>query len=163
MTGDSSVSAPRSDQRLLTSSTPPGVPHPRDPLLRSSPCQEEDSAFGCRSSPHIRNQIKKGHPVRMAFFNFGAEGGTRTPTGLPTTPSRWRVYQFHHFGKRVNYQIFTLRALTAARAPEGPFPAVLRLRAAQPERARQACLAAAPLRPARCSLWKKSSFYPTGT
>jgi hypothetical protein len=23
----------------------------------------------------------------------GAEGGTRTPTGFPTTPSRWRVYQ----------------------------------------------------------------------
>jgi hypothetical protein len=29
---------------------------------------------------------------------FGAEGGTRTPTGFPTTPSRWRVCQFHHFG-----------------------------------------------------------------
>ncbi len=28
----------------------------------------------------------------------GAEGGTRTPTGCPTTPSRWRVCQFHHFG-----------------------------------------------------------------
>jgi hypothetical protein len=28
----------------------------------------------------------------------GAEGGTRTPTGFPTTPSRWRVCQFHHFG-----------------------------------------------------------------
>ena len=27
-----------------------------------------------------------------------AEGGTRTPTGLPATPSRWCVYQFHHFG-----------------------------------------------------------------
>ncbi len=29
---------------------------------------------------------------------IGAEGGTRTPTGFPTTPSRWRVCQFHHFG-----------------------------------------------------------------
>jgi hypothetical protein len=31
-------------------------------------------------------------------MEFGAEGGTRTPTGFPTTPSRWRVCQFHHFG-----------------------------------------------------------------
>src|SRR5579859_1899278 len=29
---------------------------------------------------------------------FGADGETRTPTGFPTTPSRWRVYQFHHVG-----------------------------------------------------------------
>ncbi len=28
----------------------------------------------------------------------GAEGGTRTRMGLPATPSRWCVYQFHHFG-----------------------------------------------------------------
>ena len=32
------------------------------------------------------------------FFVFGADGQTRTGTGLPTTPSRWRVYQFHHIG-----------------------------------------------------------------
>ena len=31
-------------------------------------------------------------------IQFGAEGRTRTGTGMPTTPSRWRVYQFHHFG-----------------------------------------------------------------
>ena len=30
----------------------------------------------------------------MACFLCGAEGRTRTGTGLPTTPSRWRVYQF---------------------------------------------------------------------
>src|SRR5213593_977828 len=33
-----------------------------------------------------------------SLLGFGAEGGTRTPTGFPTTPSRWRVCQFHHFG-----------------------------------------------------------------
>ena len=33
-----------------------------------------------------------------AFKVFGADGQTRTGTGLPTTPSRWRVYQFHHIG-----------------------------------------------------------------
>jgi hypothetical protein len=27
------------------------------------------------------------------------KGGFEPPRGLPTTPSRWRVYQFHHFGK----------------------------------------------------------------
>ena len=26
------------------------------------------------------------------------KGGFEPPRGLPTTPSRWRVYQFHHFG-----------------------------------------------------------------
>ena len=35
------------------------------------------------------------------------KGGFEPPRGLPTTPSRWRVYQFHHFGidplsKKVN-------------------------------------------------------------
>ena len=33
-----------------------------------------------------------------SLTTYGAEGGTRTPTGFPTTPSRWRVCQFHHFG-----------------------------------------------------------------
>jgi hypothetical protein len=27
------------------------------------------------------------------------KGGFEPPRGSPTTPSRWRVYQFHHFGK----------------------------------------------------------------
>ncbi|GEM_PF-6099642 len=31
----------------------------------------------------------------------GAEGRTRTGTGLPTRPSSVRVYQFHHFGNFV--------------------------------------------------------------
>ena len=30
------------------------------------------------------------------------KGGFEPPRGLPTTPSRWRVYQFHHFGKIFN-------------------------------------------------------------
>lgn len=36
--------------------------------------------------------------VSIAHSWLGAEGRTRTDTGFPTTPSRWRVYQFHHFG-----------------------------------------------------------------
>ena len=32
----------------------------------------------------------------------GAEGGIRTPMGLPTRPSTVRVYQFHHFGNFLN-------------------------------------------------------------
>lgn len=32
------------------------------------------------------------------FFSSGAEGRTRTGTACATTTSRWRVYQFHHFG-----------------------------------------------------------------
>ena len=30
------------------------------------------------------------------------KGGFEPPRGLPTTPSRWRVYQFHHFGRIFN-------------------------------------------------------------
>src|SRR3990170_2166810 len=33
------------------------------------------------------------------------KGGFEPPRGLPTTPSRWRVYQFHHFG---NIQIMII-------------------------------------------------------
>ena len=36
--------------------------------------------------------------VQGFILKFGADGRTRTGTGLPTTPSRWRVYQFHHIG-----------------------------------------------------------------
>jgi hypothetical protein len=33
------------------------------------------------------------YPVNMV-----PKGGFEPPRGSPTTPSRWRVYQFHHFG-----------------------------------------------------------------
>lgn len=39
------------------------------------------------------NRISRSDPGRV-----GADGRTRTVTGYPTTPSRWRVYQFHHIG-----------------------------------------------------------------
>ena len=35
--------------------------------------------------------------------NFGAEGGTRTPTSYLTRPSNVRVCQFRHFGKLGHY------------------------------------------------------------
>lgn len=34
----------------------------------------------------------------LHFQMYGAEDRTRTDTAFATTPSRWRVYQFHHFG-----------------------------------------------------------------
>ncbi len=37
-------------------------------------------------------------PHTRAFRNYGADGETRTHTACATTPSRWRVYQFHHVG-----------------------------------------------------------------
>ena len=43
-------------------------------------------------------RVSKHSPQRQQRKTYGAEGGTRTPTGCPTTPSRWRVCQFHHFG-----------------------------------------------------------------
>src|SRR4030066_2534684 len=43
----------------------------------------------------ISGKEKRGiHGEQIPLENCdGAEGGTRTPTGFPTTPSRWRVYQ----------------------------------------------------------------------
>ena len=46
--------------------------------------------------------IKKTEPVSSGFSITkkcnGAEGETRTPMARAATPSRWCVYQFHHFG-----------------------------------------------------------------
>ena len=44
--------------------------------------------------------ISESLVAQVSKSRGGAEGGTRTPTGCPTTPSRWRVCQFHHFGTR---------------------------------------------------------------
>src|SRR5262245_41722247 len=41
---------------------------------------------------------------------FGAEGGTRTPTGCPTRPSNVRVCQFRHFGELRGESIALSRA-----------------------------------------------------
>src|SRR5882724_12330630 len=55
------------------------------------------SAAGSRSSWVLADHSK----TRDRFAGrktFGAEGGTRTPTGCPTRPSNVRVCQFRHFG-----------------------------------------------------------------
>src|SRR3990172_10572303 len=38
-------------------------------------------------------------------INNGSEGGTRTPMGCPTRPSNVRVYQFHHFGIKIQVEV----------------------------------------------------------
>src|SRR5690554_6686655 len=35
---------------------------------------------------------------QAVLLKYGARGRTRTGTAFATTPSRWRVYQFHHPG-----------------------------------------------------------------
>ncbi len=45
----------------------------------------------------------------------GADGRSRTGTGCPTTPSRWRVYQFHHIG--IYFLPLALRLLPAQHSP----------------------------------------------
>jgi hypothetical protein len=45
------------------------------------------------------NQHKKS-PLCSGLFVLRARGEIRTPTPEGTTPSRWRVYQFHHVRKR---------------------------------------------------------------
>ena len=61
-------------------------------------------AAGPLKGPARLNRRRENLPIaprQDAVFRarwHGAEGRTRTDTGFPTTPSRWRVYQFHHFG-----------------------------------------------------------------
>ncbi len=38
----------------------------------------------------------------------GADGRSRTATAYATTPSRWRVYQFHHVGLNLLFKLFIL-------------------------------------------------------
>jgi hypothetical protein len=42
------------------------------------------------------NDPGSGDPYTVSMV---PKGGFEPPRGSPTTPSRWRVYQFHHFGK----------------------------------------------------------------
>src|SRR5690554_1483525 len=53
----------------------------------------EDAA---RDGQGLTKKNGLGLPSRL-FIN-GARGRTRTGTAFATTPSRWRVYQFHHPG-----------------------------------------------------------------
>ncbi len=55
---------------------------------------------------------------------YGADGRSRTGTGFPTTPSRWRVYQFHHIGKSYTFLF--------SRAIEHPCP-LFAFKRAQPD------------------------------
>src|SRR5882724_6668636 len=67
------------------------------------------SAAGSRSSWVLADHSK----TRDRFAGrktFGAEGGTRTPTGCPTRPSNVRVCQFRHFGAMRGRSIALSRA-----------------------------------------------------
>jgi hypothetical protein len=55
--------------------------------------------------------FSEGYQIKVVYFDdlnlkdpftimMVPKGGFEPPRGLPTTPSRWRVYQFHHFGIR---------------------------------------------------------------
>jgi hypothetical protein len=56
------------------------------------------------------------------------KGGFEPPRGSPTTPSRWRVYQFHHFG--INHIIKSPQPPFTKGGKEGTsiLPLLLRLR-----------------------------------
>ena len=49
-----------------------------------------------RTDVHDANKKGCGIMPQPLFCRTGAEGGTRTRTASATTPSRSRVYQFHH-------------------------------------------------------------------
>jgi hypothetical protein len=59
------------------------------------------------------------------ILSVGAEGRTRTGTACATTPSRWRVYQFHHFGnanlKRLNVRALLFVYVRALLEWQGPY------------------------------------------
>ena len=48
---------------------------------------------------------KPDNSTLIRLLNFGAVGETRTHTTFVTTPSRWRVYQFHHDGLELNFLV----------------------------------------------------------
>jgi hypothetical protein len=52
-------------------------------------------------------------PIKMV-----PKGGFEPPRGLPTTPSRWRVYQFHHFGVHLFFAMGTITSSAPLRGPE---------------------------------------------
>ena len=71
----------------------------------------------------------------LLFVQMVPKGGFEPPRGWPTTPSRWRVYQFHHFGiglvkvrKLETFQRITslAQALASEVEPE-PFAILLEL------------------------------------
>ena len=53
---------------------------------------------------------------------YGAEAGTRTPTPEGTAPSRQRVYQFHHFGKKKNTALVIASRRSLPRQLAQPLP-----------------------------------------
>ena len=61
----------------------------------------ESTARAALASSWTINNKKALHFSVQGFCLNGADGQTRTGTGCPTTPSRWRVYQFHHIGIKV--------------------------------------------------------------
>src|SRR4030043_379011 len=51
------------------------------------------------------------------------KGGFEPPRVLPTTPSRWRVYQFHHFGILISYRSVPTLSERTSFAPSKCLPA----------------------------------------
>ena len=50
-----------------------------------------------------RTRKKPDNSTLIRLSNLGAVGETRTHTTFVTTPSRWRVYQFHHDGLAIKF------------------------------------------------------------
>ena len=59
-------------------------------------------SFSQNSKPRTQNANKKA-PKGAFFIGWCRRRDSNSHGRLPTTPSRWRVYQFHHFGKMRAY------------------------------------------------------------
>ena len=60
------------------------------------------SCYSVSLEPFASYKNKKRRVTSPLLHPMVPKGGFEPPRGLPTTPSRWRVYQFHHFGNRAD-------------------------------------------------------------
>ena len=62
----------------------------------------DNSLVACKANP--RDETSQQNWAACYIKVFGADGRSRTGTAYATTPSRWRVYQFHHIGNYFLYK-----------------------------------------------------------
>ena len=71
--------------------------------LNRRPLDYESRALPLSYGGDVQLRTGKGCALRN---NFNALERTRTAMPFGTTPSRWRVYQFHHQGNHSSYLLF---------------------------------------------------------
>ena len=65
--------------------------------------------------PPVSDTFNDSGPDDPFTVSMVPKGGFEPPRGSPTTPSRWRVYQFHHFGINLIFAIVTITSSAPVR------------------------------------------------